>query len=67
MRTFWLVHRLNYNFFSDPLDVELISDSEDYESGHFDPAIFPRSSAFCHKRNPRDLSSLSNYFWYFYN
>jgi len=60
MRTFWLVHRLNYNFFSDDLEDEFISDSEDYESEHFDPAIFPRSNVFRHKQNPRD--SLSNLF-----
>ncbi|CAK5020260.1 unnamed protein product [Meloidogyne enterolobii] len=52
MRTFWLVHRLNYNFFSDDLEDEFISDSEDYESEHFDPAIFPRSNVFRHKQNP---------------
>uniref|UniRef100_A0A1I8BF62 Guanylate cyclase n=1 Tax=Meloidogyne hapla TaxID=6305 RepID=A0A1I8BF62_MELHA len=60
MRTFWLVHRLNYNFFSDELDDEFISDSEDYEFEHFDPAIFPRSNAFRLKRNPRDSLTLTN-------
>nr|CAD2171192.1 unnamed protein product [Meloidogyne enterolobii] len=60
MRTFWLVHRLNYNFFSDDLEDEFISDSEDYESEHFDPAIFPRSNVFRHKQNPRDSLTLTN-------
>lgn len=62
MRTYWLLHRQNYNFFSNEEAEELMSDGEEADSEHFDPQIFPRTCAtFRYNRNPQQLSSWSKF------
>ena len=57
MRTYWLLHRQNYNFFTDEMEEAMLSDGEEGAFEHFDPEIFPRSSAIRYQRNPQQLSS----------
>lgn len=68
MRTFWLLHRDNYNFFTDELEEDLTSECDQSEYENFDPEIFPRPKTICsHRANNnynKQLSSWSKFAYY---